>query len=178
MGREGKRLALEWWSASAIHAQPLTLTSYPAGTSFPWLFASINYPFNHSHFRQPSQLNGGCCYGSTCNCSLAMEEGRRFWEAGGMRPCQAPSGAAINACCCWIIATRKPCSAPEGTSGARRPSGTDPFPILGNLMKSYSWLDGWCSTQSTKPWNSCQTLPWTQALVLLWSLFRCKHRLC
>lgn len=86
-------------------------------------------------------------------------------ERQGVGGRQAPSGGTINTCCCcWISVTRKPCSAPEGTSRARRPSGMAPFPILGNLRRNYSWLIRWCSSQPTSLQSpvklSCDLGPW------------------
>lgn len=79
--------------APAIYSMHSPLrTSYPAGTCFPWLFASTHYPFNHSHFRQPSQLNGGPWYVSMSSHSLA-------------RP--GTQQGTINACC-WITVTGNP----------------------------------------------------------------------
>lgn len=67
-------------SAPAIYYMHSPLrTSYPAGTCFPWLFASTNYPFNHSRFRQPSQLNGGPWYVSINSHSLARPGTHHCW---------------------------------------------------------------------------------------------------
>ena len=131
--------------ACSMHTSPHSEPATQQGHASPG-FPSISYPFNHSHFRQPSQLNGGRWYVSTCSHSLAMEAG--CGQQGG-EAMPGPRRGRHQACCCWITVTRTPWWVPEGTSGARRPSGRVAVPILGNLTKHDAWLGGWCSTQPT-----------------------------
>ena len=74
------------------HSEPATQQG-PASPGFP----SIGRPFNHSHFRQPSQLNRGRWCVSTCSYSLAMEAGCR--QQGG-EAMLGPQQGRHQACCC------------------------------------------------------------------------------